>query len=98
LDRKIEDLDYLLASIVDIKWELESLDDLLENEEIVNETLELYEKLHELDDKIEDLDGLIENIELLESEIAETDKKVERLHAEFDREFPDVCPLCGKEK
>lgn len=89
----------LIDNIIDIETDLEESNNLLRNEQDVIDILDLIYKRDGLEDGpratllalMRDVDGttqLVEDVEYLG----------EKLQTQFDKEFPERCPLCDKPK
>ncbi len=77
---------------------LERLTKVLNYQPVVENTLALFEKLAIAKQEVLTLIGTVTQIQTTNESLYSTENGLTTLENEFDREFPDVCPLCGKAK
>jgi exonuclease SbcC len=88
----------LLNDIDVIQEQLDSYNNILIAEPIVIELLTLYKSRDAIEADRSKLTRLVQDIKQNQLQLTQTQKKYDKLHQEFEDEFPDVCPLCGKLK
>jgi exonuclease SbcC len=96
--QRIGQLQKLIKSIDEIESIIEQSSVLLKGERLIIDTLKLYEQKHEQDEKINQLTRHIRSIKSIDNMWQVKKQHLKEFEEEFDREFPDVCPLCGKPK
>jgi len=89
------DLSYLLDKIKVIDAQIEAQQTLIRNQEAVEEALALYQDHSHLQKARSELINKIQEIQNLEASIEFHQDQATKLQAKFDREFPELCPLCG---
>jgi hypothetical protein len=98
LGQRIRELTELLKEIDKVESAIEQSSVLLKGEQAVVETLKLYEEKHRQEEKINRLSRHITAMKDVDELWQMKRKQLKELEEEFDREFPDICPLCGKPK
>ena len=88
----------LVDQITETENDLDGYAELLKAEPLVDELLELYKTRRQVSDQQRKLFKLTQSIMDGDQELAEATDKLAELEAEFEAEFPDICPLCGKPK
>jgi len=85
----------IIISIISNKKKIEKEKTLLPIENKVNAILLLYKNINILNNEYEPLSNLISNIKSTERSIKKSKIMHEDLSREFNKSFPDRCPLCG---
>jgi acetolactate synthase small subunit len=77
---------------------LDSYQSLLNSEQIIDELLRLYKEYSVAETEHSKLSRLLRNITTTETQLEQAEKRYNTLHQQFEDEFPETCPLCGKPK
>jgi exonuclease SbcC len=86
----------LLDDLVDVGKEIEEASEIMEAEDLVTTTLDLIYKRDGLEDgPIASINEILDEIEGTENNIAASKDTLVELEEQFEKEFPDICPLCG---
>lgn len=64
----------------------------------VDTTLQHIEQRNEVKQRVTILLNSVSDIEQTNSDLIKTEQTAERLQMEFDKSFPDTCPLCGSRR
>lgn len=91
-------LETLVQAIKDKNREIEEASSLLTLEEEVDQLLELYKKRNYIENCKNKLSKHVSSIRRVSVLLKTEETKLSVLQTRFEREFPDVCPLCGKPK
>jgi DNA repair exonuclease SbcCD ATPase subunit len=92
-------LELLIDEVKEIDQEIAAEKVYLELETEVDAILDLVYKRDALEDgPIAELTNLLNGIEDVNTELGDWHYTLEKLEKQFEKEFPDVCPLCGKPK
>ena len=91
-----DNLTTLLNAIDDVQHQLDSYQQLLGCETLVDNLLELYKQHSAVAAEHARLSRLLRNITDIEAQLQRAETRYNILHQQFEDEFPDVCPLCGK--
>lgn len=98
LESEYSNLEYQVSLIENTERVLPGLKSLIEHEAKVDKILKLYEDKEALDDKYTKFREQVDSINTTKAEVNEKKTLVDSLTKQFDKEFPDMCPLCGKPK
>jgi len=96
--QRIGQLQRLIRSIEEMESIIERSSALLKGERQVVEALKLFEQRRGQEEKINQLTIHIRSIKSIDDMWRVKKQHLKEFEEEFDREFPDVCPLCGKPK
>ncbi len=96
-EEKYRKLVKIVASIQTVENRLEEYNKLLRLENEVVEIINMIDKRNALNDENVDLMVDIRDILAVEESIGFNQKKLTILQNKFEKEFPNVCPLCGTE-
>jgi transcriptional regulator NrdR family protein len=88
-------LSSLAKTFKSINEELQKIKKLVKLESPIAELLALYDEKLKADEEYNQLYRQYLNIKQTERSIIEADEQYKNLAKEFNRVFPDVCPLCG---
>lgn len=91
-------LQTLLDDIQQKSQEIQEASVILTLEPTVNRLLELYDKRKTVESDRNKLFKLVSSVRRVSVSLETEKAKLTTLQTKFDREFPDVCPLCGKPK
>ena len=86
----------LAEDIREIKEEVKQQALILIFEDTINKLIDLYQNKREKVYQLNKLFTLLSSIKDVKKKIRESEIKYNQLHKEFDRVFPDICPLCNK--
>lgn len=89
-------LERVLSELKHTSTKLARFKTLTELEPHVNRVTKKYKQCAVLDTKRSMLKSLVEEIQTVRKAIVMQENLSARLHKRFDREFPSVCPLCGR--
>jgi exonuclease SbcC len=93
-----DNLTTLLNDIDSIQQKLDSYQSLLNSEQLINELLRLYKERSVSATEHSKLSRLLRNITITETQLEQAETRYNTLHQQFEDEFPETCPLCGKPK
>ena len=92
-------LQALLDDLVDVGKEIGEASEIMKDEDLVNNTLDLIYKRDALErGPITELNELLDEIEIVKAATTEMQSALVELEERFEKEFPNVCPLCNKPK
>jgi len=95
----ISSLESLCEEIRMTNEDIENASEILQLEKPVNDVLDLIYKKDGLEDgPIASINELLDEIDATEVNIEAAKDKLIELEKQFEDEFPDICPLCGKPK
>ena len=95
----ISSLESLCEEIRVTNEDIENASEILQLEKPVNDVLDLIYKKDGLEDgPIASINELLDEIDATEVNIEAAKDKLIELEKQFEDEFPDICPLCGKPK
>jgi DNA repair exonuclease SbcCD ATPase subunit len=89
-------LNKLIRSINQIDVKIEENNHLLKIEILLSQILTQYESKGKLSVEKDKLKNLCQKLILTGKALVEAEKNYEALHKEFEKNFPSICPLCGK--
>jgi exonuclease SbcC len=92
------ELQQLVDDIVECKEQLLDEKEAIPAGIIIDNLLQLYQKKDKEENELNTLSRLIQNIINGKKVVKIAEEEYDRLHKEFKKEFPDVCPLCNKPK
>src|ERR1035437_66734 len=98
VDTKIDKLSLLLNDIDDVQNKLDSYKQLVASEKYIDELLKLYKEKKTIEADKNRLNQLIFNIKSTDIRLITSQKNYDTLHTQYEKEFPDFCPLCNKPK
>ena len=98
LQAQYDSLTTLLNEIDDVQRQLDEYQQLLSCETLINDLLKLYKERTVAETEHTKLSRLLRNISSTEVQLEQAGRRYNTLHKQFEDEFPDVCPLCGKPK
>ena len=98
LQAQYDNLTVLLNEIDDTQRQLDEYQQLLSCETLIDELLKLYKERTAAETEHSKLSRLLHNISGTEYQLKQSETRYNTLHKQFEDEFPDVCPLCGKPK
>lgn len=91
-------LDGLIKAIQGVNNRLKRESEILGIENLVDSLIQLHEDKFKNAAEVSSLEELVEKIRRTKKKILLANEKYESLHEKFDKEFPDICPLCNKPK
>jgi exonuclease SbcC len=86
----------LLDAIEKTRELMYGLNEVLEDEELINNAYTLQQDIEEKEAKQKRLRGLIAKISARRISLAAHQDLIRRTQKRFDKEFPDICPLCNQ--
>ena len=92
------ELNFLVKQIKDVQTEILEQEELITLEKPVNALLELYENKETADDQRKRLFRAVSQLNGTNGQLETAEVRHKTLQVEFDRVFPNICPLCGKPK
>lgn len=95
---KHSQLEDLIETIENQNREIEEVEKILPAGVIIDNLLSILQTKRKYEDDWKQVNLRILGIENGKKAITEAEKLYERLHKEFEKEFPDICPLCDKPK
>jgi len=97
--RHKKELDQLISELEQVEDDIAYEQEILKDEELITSTLDLIYKRDALEDgPLAELTELIDEIEITEYDLIAEETSLLELEKRFEKEFPDVCPLCDKPK
>ena len=91
-----EALRTLIEDIEDVNKEIAEQEEILKAERSINNILALIDKREEVSNSQNQLMNLVKKIFDNEAELGMAEDDYDRLHKEFEKHFPDICPLCNQ--
>jgi exonuclease SbcC len=88
----------LVCIIEESKTEIEELKSIISADTIIDNLIQLYQKKDKEEKEHYQLNKLVVNINNGKKLVKMAEQEYNRLHKEFEKEFPDICPLCNKPK
>ena len=98
LQAEYDSLTVLLNEIDSIQRQLDSYQQLLSCETLIDDLLKLYKERTAAETEHTKLSRLLRNITSTEVQLEQAERRYNILHKQFEDEFPNACPLCGKPK
>lgn len=95
---KAADLFNLIQEIEKVKQEISTFPDYTDILQELNEIELIENKCNKLANQFNSLDELLNNIKDEQDRLVLMENEIKNKQKEFDDNFPDICPLCGKEK
>lgn len=89
-------LSSLLANLENIETQIEEYTHLLSYEDKANHLLKMIDKRQDLKKQRAELEYASQNVIDADEFISKKTKKLSSMMQTFEKEFPDVCPLCGE--
>lgn len=86
----------ILKDIYNTREDIEAQEDILQDETLVNSTLAWITTRKTLNKGLQNLVNLLNEIEDVSTEMGENLNTANQLHKTYEKEFPDVCPLCNQ--
>lgn len=97
-DGPIASIEDLLDQIEACKADRDVVRDIISAEDVVNNLLQLTDQLRKKEKDFETLDLLVDSVAVTKNKILLANREHDQKQAQFDKEFPDICPLCNKPK
>ena len=95
---RYESLRSLLDDLALVQDNIKEAQEYVEDEKEVNNLLTLYSNKKTVVERVLSVSKLLSNLTYTSSDINKKALKLKELEGKWEREFPDVCPLCGKPK
>jgi len=96
LNEKLTKLSNLISSINQIEEKIQQKEDLIKLEKPVNDILQLMSDRNLAKERITKLSTILSYIDSTNERIKKGESYIALKQAEFEKEMPDICPLCGK--
>lgn len=93
-----EDLQNLVDNIIELQEQLTNEKEAIPAGTIIDTLLQLYKTKDAEEKELSILRKLVQNIENGKKAVKMAEQEYNRLHKEFEKEFPNICPLCNKPK
>jgi len=97
-EKELYDLEYLVHQIVDCQYEIKECEKIIAKEKTINTLLTLYLEIDQQQQYYTDFNNLVNYAKSTMRKLEIAEKTYETKHEEFEKNFPDVCPLCNKPK
>ena len=83
---------------VDCQYEIKECEKIIAKEKTINTLLTLYLEIDQQQQYYTDFNNLVNYAKSTMRKLEIAEKTYETKHEEFEKNFPDVCPLCDKPK